>query len=265
MIRRRLHAAWLLSALTGIISMKASAGEQPAPRPNIVFIMVDDMGYRNLGCFGGKTHQDTQHRQNVRGGDQIHGLLLRRRRLRAGAQHADDGLSHRAYAGKGQQRRDTSFPEDVTVADVLKKAGYVTGGFGKWGLGNQGGRGAAEKHGFDTFFGYYNQVHAHDYYTSHLFRNSERVELNGRYSHYAIHDETIKFIKESAEKQEAVFLLLPVDASSRHLRHTGRRSGVGFVQGQGGVAGEGEACCGHGFHGGPARWRNSGIAQGTQD
>ena len=85
------------------------------------------------------------------------------------------------------------------MAEVLKKAGYVTGGFGKWGLGNQGKDGAAERQGFDLFYGYYNQWHAHTYYT-HLFRNSKKVELNGRYTHHAIFDETIKFIKNNKDK-----------------------------------------------------------------
>jgi arylsulfatase A-like enzyme len=85
------------------------------------------------------------------------------------------------------------------VAEVLKKAGYTTGGFGKWGLGNQGKNGAAERQGFDLFYGYYNQWHAHTYYT-HLFRNSKKVQLNGRYTHHAIYDETIQFIKDNADK-----------------------------------------------------------------
>ena len=61
--------------------------------------------------------------------------------------------------------------KDTTIASALKKAGYATGGFGKWGLGNPGTTGTPDKHGFDLFFGYLDQVHAHDYYTDHLVKN----------------------------------------------------------------------------------------------
>ena len=95
----------------------------------------------------------------------------------------------------------------VTVARVLHEAGYVTGGFGKWGLGNPGTTGAAEKEGFDEFFGYYDQVHAHNYYTDHLIRNSVTVpvEQDGKqtwedYSHTRIATETLKFIEKNKDR-----------------------------------------------------------------
>jgi arylsulfatase A-like enzyme len=225
MLRRQLHAIWLLSALTGIMPVKASAGEQPAPRPNIVFIMVDDMGYRNLGCYGGKSIKtpniDRMCAEGIKFTDCYSGASV--------CAPARSTLMTGYHMGKTPVRSNSGsvplFPEDITVADLLKKAGYVTGGFGKWGLGNQGGQGAAEKHGFDTFFGYYNQVHAHDYYTSHLFRNSERVELEGpmhpvisngerierkgKYSHCAIHEETMRFIKDSAKSGKPFFCYAP--------------------------------------------------------
>ena len=106
--------------------------------------------------------------------------------------------------------------EEETIASVLKKAGYSTGGFGKWGLGERGTAGVPEKHGFDVFYGYYHQLHAHDYYTTYLVRNSELVPLkanldgqNKQYSHYLIYNESIKFIEESAGKKEPFFCYLP--------------------------------------------------------
>jgi arylsulfatase A-like enzyme len=213
----------LLTAVT-LLPFAASSAAEPA-KPNIVFIIVDDLGYRNLGCYGSKTIQ-TPNIDRMRGegikftdcysGDSVCGP-------------ARSTLMTGYHMGKSPVRENSGgvplLPEDVTVASALKKAGYVTGGFGKWGLGNQGKQGAAEKHGFDTFFGYYNQVHAHDYYTSHLFRNSERVDLEGpahavicngekaerkgKYAHYAIHEETLKFIRENAKGGRPFFCYAP--------------------------------------------------------
>ena len=77
----------------------------------------------------------------------------------------------RANSGGASLRAD-----DVTIAQVLKQAGYTTGGFGKWGLGDVGTTGVPEEHGFDVFFGYYHQVHAHSYFPRYLVRNSVMTE-----------------------------------------------------------------------------------------
>lgn len=215
----------LFKSLLVVLFLPTLASAAETSKPNIIFIIVDDLGYRNLGCYGSKTIQTPNiDRMCVEGikftdcysGDSVCGP-------------ARSTLMTGYHMGKTPVRENSGgvplFPEDVTVASVLKKAGYVTGGFGKWGLGNQGNQGAAEKHGFDTFFGYYNQVHAHNYYTSHLFRNSERVDLEGpahavisygekierkgKYSHYAIHEETLKFIRENAKSGKPFFCYAP--------------------------------------------------------
>ena len=170
-----------------------------ADKPNIIFIMVDDMGYHDLGCYGSKTIQtpnlDRMAREGLRFTDCYSGDTVC-----ASARSTLMTGTHKGHTPvRGNSGGIPLFPDDVTVAEVLKKAGYVTGGFGKWGLGNQGKDGAAERQGFDTFFGYYNQWHAHTYYT-HLFRNSEKVELDGRYTHHAIYDEAVKFIKMNKDK-----------------------------------------------------------------
>ncbi len=225
MSRRPSLSVLLPVALLLAWPLGASAGESPATRPNIIFIMVDDMGYGDLGCYGGKmihTPQiDKMASEGIRFTDCYSGDSV--------CAPARSTLMTGYHIGKAPIRGNNGgtplFPEDVTVAEVLKKAGYVTGGFGKWGLGNEGSIGAAEKQGFDTFFGYYNQVHAHDYYTSHLFRNSERVELEGpehnvisygkrekrtgKYAHYAIFEETVKFIRESAQSGKPFFCYAP--------------------------------------------------------
>jgi len=184
--------------LTLLLSHVVCAPLLAAQTPNIIFIMVDDMGYHDLGCFGSKTiltpNIDRMCAEGVKFTDCYSGDTV--------CAPARSTLMTGYHKGRTPVRGNSGgiplFPEDVTVAEVLKKAGYATGGFGKWGLGNQGNDGAAERQGFDLFFGYYNQWHAHTYYT-HLFRNSEKVELDGRYTHHAIYDETIEFIKDNKD------------------------------------------------------------------
>ena len=98
------------------------------------------------------------------------------------ALRADDGSAYGPYDDPCKWRRSgTAGENDVTVAEMLKAEGYATGGFGKWGLGDAGTTGVPEKHGFDTFFGYYHQVHAHTYYPRYLLHNSEKMYLEGKY------------------------------------------------------------------------------------
>ena len=185
-----------LACLTLLALLQAEA----TPKlPNIIFIMVDDMGYHDLGCYGSKTiltpNLDRMAKEGMRFTDCYSGDTVC-----ASARSTLMTGYHKGHTPvRGNSGGIPLFPEDVTVAEVLKKAGYGTGGFGKWGLGNQGKDGAAERQGFDLFYGYYNQWHAHTYYT-HLFRNSKKVELNGRYTHHAIYDETIQFIKDNKDK-----------------------------------------------------------------
>jgi arylsulfatase A len=99
--------------------------------------------------------------------------------------------------------------QDVTVAEVLKKAGYATGAFGKWGLGDAHTAGMATRQGFDTFFGYYHQVHAHSYYPAYLWHDEAKYFLPGnsgresdgltgdvrvQYTHDEIHTKALDFI-----------------------------------------------------------------------
>jgi arylsulfatase A len=96
---------------------------------------------------------------------------------------------------------------DLTVASVLKKAGYRTGCFGKWGLGDRYTEGVPWTHGFDEFFGYLHQIHAHYYYTDFLWRNGEKVILEGnrggqkkQYSADVIAEESYKFLEKSKDQ-----------------------------------------------------------------
>ena len=179
---------------------------EPESKPNIVFIIVDDMGWADLGCYWSRQIKtpniDTMAAEGVRFTQAYSGCTVcapARSVLMTGLH-----MGHTSVRGNtgGIPIRD----EDVTVAEVLKKAGYATGGFGKWGLGDVGTDGVPEKQGFDEFFGYYHQVHAHDYWTPYLWHNSRKVPMTGqkgdaqRYTHNRIFEQTLKFIRKNKDR-----------------------------------------------------------------
>ncbi len=208
-------AAW------GASLARAAAGG----KPNIIFIMADDQGWADLGCYGSKhvltPCLDRMAAEGMRFTDAYTGSPVcgpARCTLMTGL-HAGHGTrrDNTAKALKGTFKGRPLVPlkaDDVTVASLLKKAGYATGMIGKWGLGNPGTTGTPDKHGFDYYFGYLDQVHAHDYYTDYLLRNGERVELEGnrggkkeQYTHDLFAADALRFIRR--HKDEPFFLYLP--------------------------------------------------------
>ncbi|MGB6647974.1 MAG: sulfatase-like hydrolase/transferase, partial [Bacteroidota bacterium] len=133
-------------------------------QPNIILIMVDDMGYADLECYGSGVIRtpniDRMAVEGIRFTDAYSGSCV--------CAPARSTLMTGRHAGHTSVRGNTGgiplLDADVTIAEILKKAGYATGGFGKWGLGDIDTPGAPEKQGFDVFFGYYHQIHAHNYY-----------------------------------------------------------------------------------------------------
>ena len=103
----------------------------------------------------------------------------------------------------------------MTVAEVLKQAGYVSGGFGKWGLGLENTTGDAHKKGFDEWFGYLDQTQAHNYYPDYLIHDSERVPLDGKqYSHDLIVKEAFDFIRQNKDKPFFLYLAVTIPHAS---------------------------------------------------
>ncbi len=190
-----------------------SADDGSTAKPSIVFIMADELGYYEPGFNGGQNIATPNLDRMAADG-------IRFRNMYAGAsvcaptrcclmtgKHGGH-TSVRANDGGTPLRAD-----EVTIASLLKQQGYATGGFGKWGCGGRDSTGVPEKHGFDAFFGYYDQVHAHSYYPPYLIRNSEEVPLKGNtgptgetYSHYEIHNAAVEFIRENAEKPFFAYL-----------------------------------------------------------
>jgi arylsulfatase A-like enzyme len=175
-------------------------------RPNIIFIMVDDMGWADLGCYGSKKiktpHIDRMAAEGIRFTQAYSGCTV--------CAPARSVLMTGFHMGHTSVRANTSgvplLDEDVTAAEVLKHAGYRCGGFGKWGLGDVRTTGVPEKQGFDEFFGYYHQIHAHDYWTDYLWHNSRKVPMTGekesadRYTHYRIFEKTLNFIRKNKDQ-----------------------------------------------------------------
>ena len=152
-------------------------GENEVEKPNIIFIMADDLGYGHLGCYGQKLIQtpniDRLAAEGMRFTQAYSGCSLcapARSTLLTGT-HAGHTPVRGNGGGVSLQKAD------VTVAQILKNAGYTTGLFGKWGLGEAGTAGVPNKKGFDKFFGYLHQLHAQFYYPKFLWHNEEKVVI----------------------------------------------------------------------------------------
>jgi arylsulfatase A-like enzyme len=152
------------------------------PRPNIVFILADDLGYGDVGCYGQKRIQtpniDQIAKEGLRFTDFYAGCTVcaPSRCVLMTGYHT--GHAHiRGNAGRERPEIQVLRQTDVTVPQVLKTAEYSTALCGKWGLGDEGTIGTPTKKGFDYFFGYMNQFHAHNYYPAYLFKNEARYPL----------------------------------------------------------------------------------------
>jgi len=178
LIRRNVRLLAFL--IWAAVSLCASAA-QPS-KPNIIFILADDLGYGELGCFGQKIIQtsnlDRMAREGMRFTQFYAGstVCAPSRCVLMTGKHT----GHCSVRGNAGGAKQALLPGEKTVAEVLKGAGYSTALIGKWGLGDfePGGEHALPtREGFDYFFGYANQNHAHNYYPDVLFRNEERVPL----------------------------------------------------------------------------------------
>lgn len=147
-----------------------------ANRPNVILILADDLGYGNVGCYGQKRiktpNLDRLAAQGVRFTQFYAGCTVctpSRCVLMTGLH-----TGHCAERGNGDEGNPINEP---TVAQVLKRAGYNTAAIGKWGIGEPGSVNVPWRKGFDSFFGYLDNVHAHNYYPSFLWRNQQKVKL----------------------------------------------------------------------------------------
>ena len=219
---------------------------QDATKPNVIFIMADDLGYGDLGSFGQKKiktpHLDRMAAEGMKLTDFYAGATV--------CAPSRCVLMTGKHTGRCRVRGNSTsdiqrlHPEDKTVASAFKHVGYVTGMFGKWGLGDLiESTGHPNLHGFDQFYGYLSQFHAHNYYPTFLIRNKEEVKLRnvpeqemdkgGRrgggwakervdYSHDLIFAEGMKWLEKNHKKP--FFLYLPFTiphANNEGARGTG--------------------------------------------
>ncbi len=202
-----------LALLIALLLAPPAALLAAAPTPNVIYIMDDELGYYEPGFMGGRNIQtpnlDRMKAEGIRFNNLFAGsaVCAPTRCCFLTGKHSGH-TSVRSNAGGTPLRAD-----EVTIASMLKPLGYATGGFGKWGNGGRDSTGVPEKHGFDVFLGYYDQVHAHSYYPPYLIRNSEEVKLDGNhgtggktYSHYVIHEAAMKFIRDNAKQPFFAYL-----------------------------------------------------------
>ena len=220
-----------------------AAAHADATKPNIIFILADDLGYGDLGCYGQtkiKTpNLDKLAAEGMRFTDFYAGSTVcapSRCALMTGLH-----TGHAWIRGNGNQALR---PGDTTVAELLKQAGYHTGLIGKWGLGNENTTGVPQRKGFDEFGGYLDQVHAHDYYTSYLWRYDPRTGFDGQqmlyenlagkqglYTHDMFTTAALNFVRinkpDSSNKYHPFFLYLAYTIPHAN-NEEGSRSGNGM-------------------------------------
>ncbi|MEE2991006.1 MAG: arylsulfatase [Planctomycetota bacterium] len=220
-----------------VLLQPISAPLRGADRPNIIFIMADDLGYGDLGCYG-------QQRIKTPAIDRLAAEGMRFTDFYAGSTVCAPSrcvLMTGYHTGRCFIRgngKDNLRPSDVTVAEVLAAGGYRCGMYGKWGLGHEGSSGLPTRQGFDAFYGYLDQHHAHNYYPTFLVNNERRVKLANvvpkegqfgqgvatekkEYSHDLIMAEAMKFLDANHKKRFFLYLPLTIPHANNEARQAG--------------------------------------------
>jgi len=186
-------------------------------KPNVIFILADDLGYGDIGCYGQKLIE-TPHIDNLAANGMKFTNFYAGTSVCAPSRSAlmtGQHTGHTPIRGNHEIQPEGQMPlpdSAYTLAELFKKAGYATGDFGKWGLGFVGTSGDPNKQGFDQFFGYNCQRQSHNFFPDHLWENSQRVELNNtaaiqtQYAPELIQQKALAFM--DAHKAEPFFMYL---------------------------------------------------------
>ena len=206
-----------VTMLASIAAVSCSQSHKEKSLPNIVFILADDLGYGDLSCYGQQKFSTPNIDRLARDGmlftQHYTGCTVSapsRSSLMTG-QHT----GHTPVRGNRGWKPEGQWPlaaDSYTIAEMLKTKGYVTGVFGKWGLGFIETEGDPNKQGVDEFYGYNCQGLAHNYYPDHLWHNHEKILLHendsgktGSYSADLIHKAAINFIETNRGKPFFIF------------------------------------------------------------
>ena len=215
----RLPVLFLATLITAFLATLSAAKQQP----NIIYILLDDAGYGDLSCYGQKKFQtpniDRLAREGMKFTNHYSGstVCAPTRSVIMSGLHT----GHTPSRGNREIQPVGQFPipaATFTIAEALKKAGYATGAFGKWGLGNPGSEGDPVNQGFDRFFGYNCQRNAHTYYPTWLFDNLQKIKLNGEtYAHHLIMDRAVEWIDNHHKAPFFCFLPVTIPHAAMHV------------------------------------------------
>jgi len=184
-----------------------------ARKPNFVYVMVDDAGYGDFSCFGQKKFKTPSVDRMAKEGMKLTDFYSSSTVCAPSRCSLMTGMhtGHALVRGNKEVKPEGQSPladSAQTVPEVLKKAGYVSGMFGKWGLGAPGSEGDPMNQGFDRFYGLNCQRQSHNFYPTHVWSDRKKVQLDRKhYSHTLIADECLKFIR--ANKDKPFFCYVP--------------------------------------------------------
>jgi arylsulfatase A len=199
----------------------ARSKKSPARPPNIVFILSDDLAQGDVGCYGQKLIQTPRLDRMAREGTRYTQAYCGTSVCAPSRSSLMTGLhsGHCPVRGNWEVKPEGQFPlpsETVTVAQILKNAGYATACMGKWGMGMFQTTGSPLRKGFDHFFGYNCQRHAHSYFPTYLYRDDQRFDLPGNdgkgigktYAQNLIQEDVLKWVR--AHKDQPFFLFYAI-------------------------------------------------------
>ncbi len=217
-LRNLILLTYIAFAFVFFANYAEASGQQN--RPNIIFILADDLGYAELGSYGQKKIRTPNLDKMAKNGMRFTQFYAGNAVCAPSRCVLMTGLhsGHAFIRSNSEVRPEGQKPipdSTLTVAELLHRAGYETGCVGKWGLGPPGSEGDPLNQGFDLFFGYNCQRHAHNFYPRYLWKNKKKVMLEGNdrgltgkhYSHDLLEKEALQFIKDN--KDRPFFLYVP--------------------------------------------------------